>query len=147
LQGEATDKESVRKYQSEKFGATNSGFASLELFSLPSTNAVDWIYGEITELPYLINREVYQYYLYPRRAEELRRRIQIHKPKRVIIYSKGHQSAWEGIIMKKFARSTLPKAVETMFESTCVIVIPHPVAFGNDQSYWVQVGEYLKNKT
>lgn len=144
LQGRPADKESVRRFQIEDFGKLDSGFTSLELFSLPSVSLNSWIYSDLPNLPFLVNRQVYQYYLYPKRAELLRNRIKRHTPSHVIIYGTSYLPEWEGIVMKKFAESALKDAYETRVGNTLVLVIPHPVARGIPQSYWTDVGNYLQ---
>ena len=145
-EGRACGTENLREYQIEEFGRRDAGFASLELFALPSTSTSEWIYSDIVELPFLIYREVYKYYLYPRRAEELRRRILIHKPTHVIIYGREYRHEWEGIVRTKFANvAKLPKAIEARLEGTHILVIPHPVYRGIKTEYWTSVGEYLRN--
>ncbi len=138
------DLESIRHFQINDFGQADEGFASLELFSLPAVSAQSWIYSEIIELPYLINRAVYKYYLYPKRAEYLRRRILKHKPKQVVIYGLSYRHEWEGIVRRKFKTSPVPDVIETSVDSTLVLVIPHPVARGYNQDYWTEVGNYLR---
>jgi hypothetical protein len=142
-----SDTEAVRKFQTTEFGRQDRGFASLELFSLPSTSTQSWVYSDVPDLSYLINREVYKYYLYPRRAEELRRRISIHKPKHVVIYGLDYRHEWEGIVMQKFQQSDLESAIETRLNGTLVLVVPHPVSYGRKQSYWSDVGRYLRKNS
>jgi hypothetical protein len=138
--------EDLRRFQINEFGRRDGGFASLELFALPSYSTTKWIYSDVVDLPFLINREVYKYYLYPRRAEELRRRIQMHRPAHVVIYGVDYRHEWEGIVRKKFVNvEKLPRAIEAHLDSTHVLVVPHPVSYGIEKSYWNDVGTHLKD--
>jgi hypothetical protein len=142
-QGLLSDIEAVRHFQGERFGSRDCGFASLELFPLPSTDTSAWIYRDAAHIPYLINRQVYKYYVYPKRAEGLRQRIATHRPKYVIIYGLAYVDEWEGIIGKKFGGRDSHNVHETTFESSRILVVPHPVARGLAQPYWQEIGKRL----
>jgi hypothetical protein len=139
------DTEAVRSFQAERYGKTDCGFASLELFPLPSTSTAIWFYRSVRAVPYLINREVYKYYVYPRRAEELKRRIAIHTPQTVVIYGVNYRHEWEGIIGTELDESALPDALEASFGRTKILVIPHPVSYNRAQTYWKQVGDFIRS--
>lgn len=140
-----TDKNSIRQYQTEHFGCrdSNNGFASLELFSLPSQSTTHWIYNSIEGLPYLINRQVYKYYLYPKRADTLRHNILSYKPKFIVIYGINYLPEWEGIIQKPFKTCDLKDALMSRLGNTQIFLVPHAVAHGYTNDYWTGIGKHL----
>lgn len=140
-------KEAVRDFQSIQFGSQKGGFSLLELFPLPSPSTDEWIYAGVTEIPYLLNRSIYKYYLYPKRSEELRRRILLHEPRIVVVCGKDYLEEWEGITRAAFQDVALDDAKESLLGKTRILLIPHPVSYGRSQKYWVSVGNYLRKTT
>jgi len=144
LHQQPTDRESVRRFQMECFGNQERGFTLLELFPLPSVDAKRWFYSSITELPELASRDKYTSVMYPKRADEFRRRIRLHQPKQVVCYGLTYRSKWEGLVEQTLEQSALEDVLETKVSNTLVLVMPHPVSHGRTQAYWSEVGKYLK---
>jgi len=147
LHQQPTDTESVRQFQINHFGNSESAFASLELFPLPSVDRHSWIYSPIKDLPYLASKEQYKSFMYPKRAKVLRQRIRLHQPKHVVCYGKDYYAEWEGLVENTLVATRLDKVFETKLDKTVVLVTPHPVWRAAPQDYWCEVGKLLKERS
>lgn len=90
----------IKEYQKNILAdADKKETATLELSPLPcpSTKEEDWLYKD-SGLTVLSSRKEYEKKCLPDRAEELKKLIQIHKPKLIIFYSMKYLNYWEKVI-------------------------------------------------
>ena len=140
-EGRHTDTETTRVYQGTELGRVGSNNCILELMPLPSQSVGHWIYGEHSALPELQTRQKYVEHIAPIRVAHLRRRIQDHKPKVVIFYSRKYQAWWEQLAGAKFSAAVEPGIQTLHTQGTLFVMTAHPVYRGVKPQYFIDAGK------
>ncbi|MDT7542614.1 MAG: hypothetical protein QOE33_2518 [Acidobacteriota bacterium] len=97
-EGQFSDNETMRHYQKTSWRTQSGETCLMELLPLPSPDATSWLYGEISTLPYLKNRETYEKYIVGSRIAHLKDRITHYKPKAVIFYGTSYDNHWKKVV-------------------------------------------------
>lgn len=137
----ATDQ--VRECQRDCLGRPGGETCLLELLPLPSPSTRLWLYGEFSQLPYLVDRKTYQQALFSRRIEHLQQRNRQYRPKVVLFYGYAYQQYWREIASVDF----LP-AAEGDFQIACsgsqvFVMTKHPATTGLRNDYFHRVGRAI----
>jgi hypothetical protein len=121
-QGRRTDSESLRNYQRDEWGTLDGETCVIELSALAARNLGiprkrDWYRKE--------------------RIEEIRQRMDFHKPKFAVMYGKKQREHWSAIAEHTFSSDNIWKRGPTNIALT-----RHPVRSPND--CWIKLGERLR---
>jgi len=145
--GQPCDRESIRRFQIEKFGSKDCGFASLELLPLPSQRIDKWIYGTLAGPDFLQSRKAYTEHMMPRRIQRLRELIEAHQPRCIVCYGRSYLYAWQELAGAPFEATALAGVSTARFANTLMISVPHPVArtAGGDIAYWNAIGASMRS--
>jgi len=98
----------IRFFQSEKWGREDSDNCVIEIFPLASPSANHWKYNLWSDLPILKDRETYKNTIREMRINSLKNKIDIHKPKFVLMYgmNKDYLDIWSEVSGISFNPST-----------------------------------------
>jgi hypothetical protein len=129
LRGEVADTERVRIYQATRLGRHGGETALIELLPLPSPSTRDWLYREISDIPYLATRESYRQHVAPLRVWRLRERIAQHRPQVVIFYGVAYRDWWSRIEGEP---------------GTKFVTIPHPASYGMTNQDFYDLGAAIR---
>jgi hypothetical protein len=112
----------------------------VELLPLPSPSTRLWLYGDYSQLPYLVDRPAYAQALRSRRIEHLQQRICQYHPKVVVFYGYVYQKFWQEIAGVDF----LPAAEKDFYiacsGSNVFVITKHPATTGLRNDYFHRVG-------
>lgn len=130
----------VRLFQQKSLARSGGNNCLLEIMPLPSPGTGTWLYGNWSDLPWLVARETYIKHYQKRRMNHLMERVAKCKPAVVIFYGLGYQAAWDSIagIMLPVARGG-PIAV-AVNNGTVFALVSHPAAHGVTSQYFHGVG-------
>lgn len=142
-EGQSTDSETMRQYQKNLWGTENGNTCLLELLPLPATNTNSWLYGQISSLPYLVNRKTYQEYVVGSRVAHLQDRIKRYQPKAVVFYGSGYDSYWKRIAGINFWETSSEDVTFAVKNFTVFVSSKHPVAFGATNDYFYRIGNLI----
>jgi len=95
LEGRPTDRESIRRYQTEWLGRFQGNTLLCELMPIPKPRIGDWGYESF--IPQFRSAEEYYGVVKPWRVQLLGRLIRKYQPKVVIGYGKGHWDAYQAL--------------------------------------------------
>jgi len=148
--GQSDKDQGILEYQRNQLGAFDGETCLMELLPLPSPSTDDWNYGLWSRLPWLRSRNDYFRELKARRENEIRRRINEHKPKVVIFYGLEIPErisllpGWSGIGGGHFHQAFNDKQTLLFRENerTAFFVTRHPAA-ENDE-YFREIGRYFR---
>ncbi len=142
--GTHADNETIKQFQIEKLGRTDSNNAILELMPLPSksTNTKDWLYAD-THIEGLSSRKEYLETYKPERITALRNLIQKHKPKYAICYSLSYQEDWQQLTDSLFVEVTPRRMYLAKDGATTIAITPHSVTHGLSNQDWQMIIEEL----
>jgi hypothetical protein len=140
-QGRVPTADSVRQYQSQRFGSTAGETVIAELMPLPSRSIGDWIYAA-TAVPGLETRADYVRTYRPMRIALLRDAIQRATPRSVVFLGLTGTETWGEIANGQFAEGSAGALWATVGKTRYVIV-KHPTAFGARNSYFEEIGRAL----
>jgi hypothetical protein len=143
----STDAEAARLYQGNELGRADSNNCLLELLPLPSPSVDRWIYAEHSGLPELRSRPEYLERIAPKRVRHLQRRIQEHRPRAVIFYSRRYQPWWEQITGASFGAPVEPGVQLVKTRDTLFVMTPHPTYRGLTSDYFAAVGRTIAAAT
>jgi len=134
--------EQVRQYQGQLLGRRTGETCLLELLPLPSPSTANWLYGQHSRLPYLVDRAAYRRVCLPPRIAHLKRRLQEHRPPVVIFYSRSYQEHWEAI-----AEVNLTAQSDELFvgrsATSLFLVTKHPATKGVSNEYFHHIGRRI----
>jgi len=109
--------------------------ATLELSSLPAFSVKDWSFYNKYDIPELKSRNIYQKHYLSKRAESLKKLVDIYKPKLVIFYSSNkntHLPRWTEIVGERLCIASDKNNRLPMYfnknKNTSFCVIPQPAA-------------------
>ncbi len=145
IKGYSPTADQVRQYQRDGFGRITGKTCLLELLPLPSPSTNHWIYGQHSQLPYLVDRDTYRKTLLNGRIKQLQQRITQYHPKVVLFYSFGYREYWQVIASVDFLLTTEGVYIGSN-GSTIFIITRHPVAPGLSNDYWHRVGYAIRSK-
>lgn len=130
-------KEAVRSYQINKL-ATND-LALLELMPLPHKNLASWDHYHIFR-----DKATYRVTVAPKRISWLKSKIKENSPKAVIMY--GTTPPYPDYWLEITEGSLTPREdwAYKKTERTLYIVCKHPVARGITDSYFISIGEFIR---
>lgn len=139
--GQTYDVETIREYQRSRLGTKDGETCLLELLPLPSPNIASWLYGEHSDLPYLLNRETYGKHVTDSRIAHFQGRIIQHQPKAVVFYGIKYRVYWEKIAgIESWEKSS--EGVDFASNgNTLLVVAKHPVAMGSTNEYFRGIGK------
>ena len=98
LDGRATTKENIRRYQAESLGRIHGRILLTELMPLPKPGIDHWGYNEL--IPQYASSEEYYNDVKPRRILLLRQLVKKHKPAVIICYGKKYWPNFKTIFSK-----------------------------------------------
>lgn len=75
------------------------------------------------------------------RIEEIRKKIQQHRPKLALMYGLSHTQHFQEI-----ADCALEPGIPVKISSTCFAHTPAPTARGFGKVYWLELAERLRNR-
>lgn len=131
--GRPADKESLRSYQRDRWGALDGETCVIELSGLAAPNMME---AQDTT-PFLRQR-----------IEAIRNRIRDHRPKLVVMYGKEKKPSWEQIAEREFPCEPTPFFCKG---PTLLAMAPHPVwpiKVGGKyvvNEYWIGLGQKLRD--
>ena len=146
--GIVPETEIVREYQIDHFGRSNGEVCLLELLPLPSPTTKHWLYSEHSDLPILIDREIYTQQVGATRAHMITKLILKQQPKFVMFYGVGYFDWWLKIVERDFTTKVLvnKKAYFSQLQNTKIVLTQHPVAIGVPLEYFHLIGKLLSNE-
>lgn len=136
-----SDKEIIKNYQIYKFGRfkSNHFIGELSPYPSPSIKNDDFrtLYKELDFDKRYIKEKVI-----PERINLFKKWIKRFNPKAVIFYSIKYlrEGYWERIVEDKFKEKNNIHVLKDKF-----FVLPHPVAYGHSNEYWVETTRFIKN--
>ena len=142
-EGRPTDAETARVYQGTALGRHGGNNCILELLPLPSHTVGHWMYPDHFTLPDLRTRQTYVERVAPRRVAHLRQRIQEHRPKFVVFYSRSYQSWWEQVAGVAFGPEAAPGINLARQGDTVFVMTKHPTYRGIRTQYFVEAGQAI----
>ncbi len=146
MKGDLPTANQIRDYQRDCLGRMDGDTCLLELLPLPSPSTRRWIYGDHSQLPYLVDRDSYRRTLLDGRIKHLQQRIDQHCPKVILFYSFSYREHWQAIAGVDFL-SVEEGAFYIGSNSLPVFVITkHPAATGLSNHYWHRVGHVIASK-
>ncbi len=127
-----TDKDSLRYYQRDRWGALDGETCVIELSGLAAPSL-----KEAADTRAFLSG----------RIEFIRQRIRDNPPKLVVMYGKGQRASWERIAGSEFPPEPAPFV---FIKKTALVFTPHPVSriregnryLGNE--YWTRLGLKLR---
>lgn len=140
--------EAVKEYQRTDFGRVGKETLIAELLPLPSRSVGDWIYGDISDLPYLMTREAYRMELRPKRIELLGQLIARYEPRAVVMLGWTYRDEWNGLSRALLVERDLPHPGVRFAQrgKTQFVVSRHPTAFGVTNAYFGEIGRVLRSR-
>jgi hypothetical protein len=123
--GRPFDKDALRNYQRDEWGALQGETCVIELSGLAARSL------KVTR-----DRESFR----EERINVIRERMRSHKPKLVVMYGKGQKDAWEAIAGRAFPADNILKDGDRTLVST-----PAPTSRGLRNTYWEQLGKRLRS--
>lgn len=136
----------IRDYQRDWLGRVASETCLLELLPLPSPSTGHWIYGEYSELPYLLDRNTYRRALLDGRMKHLQQRIKQYRPKVVLFYSFSYREQWQTIADADFLPVDEGEFYISGNDTSVFVITKHPAATGLSNEYWHRVGRVIATK-
>jgi hypothetical protein len=141
--GKNYDNEVMREYQKNYWGTETGETCLLELLPLPSPNTSSWIYKDISSIPYLKSRKIYQETVTSSRIKHLQQRIKNYQPKAVIFYGSVYENYWKKIIGINHWEISSNQFNYALKDSTVFVSSKHPVAFGATNEYFNNIGKLV----
>ena len=143
-EGKPVDSETMRQYQRNDWGTEGGDTCLLELMPLPAPSISSWIYGEISNLPYLASRKKYREHVTPLRIAHLQNRVRHYRPKAVIFYGSGYNSHWKRVAGVDSWEKSSDGVIFAMKDSTIFVSSKHPVAHGATNEYFYNIGNIIR---
>ena len=140
-EGAAPTPDSVREYQRDRLGRRGGQTALLELFPLPSPGTKPWLYARHSALPHLADRERYRDHFADERVARIRRRIDEHRPRGVVLYGTSYLPYW-----RRIAGGSLQHVDGLLVGTaggTAFVLTQHPAARGVTNAYFDNAGRTL----
>jgi hypothetical protein len=131
-EGRPADNETMRQYQKNVWGTKEGDTCLMELMPLPSPDTASWLYGEISTLPYLTNRETYLEYVVGSRIAHLQDKIMRYQPKAVVCYGASYDSYWKRIAGVDAWKISSEGVRYEANKSTLFIATKHPTRSTNE---------------
>jgi hypothetical protein len=143
--GLAPSPSDLKDYQRDHLGRESGETCLLELMPLPSPGMSKWFYGDISTLPYLVNREKYLKEISPVRIKHIQSQISIYKPPVVLFYGLGYMSYWQEIAGIPLEQQKLEGVYCGRTNTTVFAAMKHPAARGLDNEYFKQIGKGISS--
>ena len=140
--------DSIKDFQVEHFGQTDSDTCLLELLPLPSPHVADWFYPQwvdLQTLDYLSSRQKYKEKLQNIRIERIKKLIEEYKPEYVIFYSRTYKDIWHNIIGSRTPMKEDDKFSFCTKAQTTFVIMPHPISRLENSKY-TKIANKLKSK-
>ena len=140
----------IKDFQSKNWGRCDSENCLIEIFPLPSPNANHWNYDNWSDIPILRSRESYKSALRDPRIKSLGQKIDIYKPKLVLMYGMSAEflDIWSEVAKIKFNQSPKIVIYQDKFiycahkDNTLFVVTYQPNAVWAN-AYWEGVGKKI----
>ena len=146
VMGHLPTTDQIREYQRDCLGRAAGETCLLELLPLPSPSTSHWLYGDYSQLPYLVDRPAYAQALRSGRIEHLQQRISQYHPKVVLFYGYVYRKFWQEIAKVDF----LPAAEKDFYiacsGSNVFVITKHPATTGLRNDYFHRVGTAIASE-
>lgn len=133
----------LKDYQRDHLGRANDETCLLELMPLPSPGTSKWLYGDISSLPYLANRQSYLEEVAPLRIRHIRSQIASYNPPVVLFYSLGYMNYWQEIAGVDLEQQKIEGIYSAHTKKTLFVVMKHPQAHSTGNEYFWHVGKWI----
>lgn len=143
---QACNSKEVLEFQKIKLGRKDSDTCILELFPLASKSLDSWIYPQISDLPFLKDKQTYQKYVEGTRITKLKNRIFEHQPKVIVFYGSQYKDYWTKIAGIKIWNSNEFQVQYGERFGTLYLIVSHPVSFGVTNEYFDNIGKFIRNE-
>lgn len=147
VEGKKPNHDGMREYQASRLGRKKGDSCLVELLPLPlpARNKGHFPYNKLSRISWLENRGVYEKYVRPNRINHLKRKIEKHKPKAVVLYGKDNWEHYQEIAGVEF-RSKEIDGIEVKYgksKHTFFVLTLHPTAPGVTNDYFYKVGRLI----
>ncbi len=146
-QGKNDSDKSILDYQVSLLGKAGGDLCLTELLPLPSPSIGKWLYSEWSHLPWLRTREAYQNYMFLARANAIRQRIVVYRPKIVIFYGSSWKHIWAMIAGVEWRQGFSDQYIllQGEREGTVYYLTRHPTR-EKDRNF-SQIGQHIRRHT
>jgi len=141
--GHEPSSQEVKDYQRDYLGRENAETCLLELMPLPSPNASNWLYNEISSLSYLANRQSYVKEVAPLRIKHIRSKIAGFSPLLVLFYGLGYLDYWQEIAGISLEPQKIDRVYGSKVGNTLFVAAKHPAARGIGNKYFHEIGKWI----
>jgi hypothetical protein len=143
--GQEATLDQVRGYQGQQLAREGGETCLLELLPLPSPSAGIWLYSDYSQLPQLLERQVYRESYAAQRADHIRHRVLKYKPRAVVFYS---LDAWYQQCWRAIAEGANFSTHKNGFQSgangsTLFVIAKHPTAPRVTNEYFEAIGDLI----
>lgn len=143
---------SVKAYQNQHLGRSDSENCLLELFPIASPSTGEFAISKFYNSKLLNNRREYKGKLANPRIEKIKQLIKSHRPRVVVFYSTDaeYMNYWCRIANIDFKKTEevfeyKKKTVRALSNNgTLFLITPHPTAFGIPNKLWIETGKYIQ---
>ncbi len=142
--------ERVKNYQARDLGRLDKKTLLTELLPLPSPGRKkpfdlhQWLYGNLSNLPYLKTRGLYEPAVAQWRTHYLKTLVVQHRPPAVVFYSSDadFQHSWQEIAGVPYSTVSASGIDVAYHKGTVFMIIDHSVSFGS-HDYFLEAGRIL----
>jgi hypothetical protein len=145
VEGKKPNHDEMRKYQTSRLGRKKGDSCLVELLPLPARNRGHWPYNKLSRISWLENRGVYEKQVRPIRIKHLKRKVEKHKPKAVVLYGKANWKYYQEIAGVEF-RSKEIDGIKVKYgksKHTFFVLTLHPTASGVTNDYFCEIGRLI----
>lgn len=136
-------KSTVSAYQRSQWGRFQGSTCLLDLMPLPSPNTSNWVYGDLSKIPYLQSREKYVAAAADTRISSIQQRINEYGPRGIVFYGMHYKNYWQriaGIPLKPVDNASM---LHGAHDTITFLVLRHPTSIGITNEYFDKAGKII----